>query len=129
MGVVIRKPTPIVVPVDLKRTIAKDRKEVAAIDDTWEAAASNIDHDYYMKLSAKPFLELEEKMEVKKYNLAAHYGVDLTKITPKFGLALKGKCVRTGSTNNFTLQLMNCFTAGVMKTPWNPVKLVVCISI
>jgi len=27
-----------------------------------------------------------------------------------FGLALKGKRVRTGSTNNFTLQLMNCFT-------------------
>jgi len=33
MGVVIRKPMPIVVPVNLKRTIAKDRKEVAAIDD------------------------------------------------------------------------------------------------
>jgi len=27
-----------------------------------------------------------------------------------FGIALKGKCVRTGGTNNFTLQLMNCFT-------------------
>jgi len=27
-----------------------------------------------------------------------------------FGLALKGECVRTGGTNNFTLQLMNCFT-------------------
>jgi len=70
MGVVIRKPTPIVVPVDLKRTIAKDTKEVAALDDAQEAAASNIEHDYYMELSAKPFLELEEKMEVKKYNLA-----------------------------------------------------------
>jgi len=33
MGIVIRKPTPIVVPVGLKRTIAKDRKEVAALDD------------------------------------------------------------------------------------------------
>jgi len=84
MGVIIRKPTLIVVLVDLKCTIAKDRKEVAAIDDAQEAAASNIDHDYYMELSAKPFLELEEKMEVKKYNLASHYGVDLTKITPKF---------------------------------------------
>jgi len=29
-------------------------------------------------------LELEEKMEVKKYNLATHYGVDQTKITPEF---------------------------------------------
>jgi len=37
-----------------------------------------------MELSAKPFLELEEKMEVKKYNLATHYGVDQTKITPEF---------------------------------------------
>jgi len=37
-----------------------------------------------MELSAKPFLELEEKLELKKYNLAMHYGVDLTKITPKF---------------------------------------------
>jgi len=37
-----------------------------------------------MELSAKPFLELEEKMEVKKYNLATHYGVDQTEITPKF---------------------------------------------
>jgi len=84
MGIVIRKPTPIVVPVNLKRTIAKDRKEVAALDDAREAAALNIDHDYYMELSAKPFLELEEKMEVKKYNLATHYRVDQTEITPKF---------------------------------------------
>jgi len=84
MGVVIRKPTPIVVPVNLKHTIAKDRKEVAALDDAREATAINIDHNYYMELSAKPFLELEEKMEVKKYNLATHYGVDQTKITPKF---------------------------------------------
>jgi len=84
MGVVIRKPTPIVVLVDLKCTIAKDRKEVAALDDAREATAFNIDHDYYMELSAKPFLELEEKIKVKKYKLATHYGVDLTKITPKF---------------------------------------------
>jgi len=76
MGIVIRKPTPIVVPKDLKRTIAKDRKEVAAIDDAQEAAAFNIDTDHYMELSAKPFLELEEKLKVKKYNLATHYGVD-----------------------------------------------------
>jgi len=34
--------------------------------------------------SAKSFLELEEKLELKKYNLATHYGVDPTKITPKF---------------------------------------------
>jgi len=33
MGVVIRKPTRIAVPNDLKHTIAKDRKEVATIDD------------------------------------------------------------------------------------------------
>jgi len=84
MGVIIRKPMPIVVLVDLKRTIAKDRKEVAAIDDAREAAAFNIDHNYYMELSARPFLELEEKMEVKKYNLAMHYGVDQNEITPEF---------------------------------------------
>jgi len=84
MGVVIRKPTLIVMLVDLKCTIAKDRKEVAALDDAREAVAFNIDHDYYMELSAKPFLELEEKLKVKKYKLATHYGVDLTKITPKF---------------------------------------------
>jgi len=59
MGVVIRKPMPIVVPKDLKHTIAQDRKEVAAIDDAQEAAAFNIDNDHYMDLSAKPFLELE----------------------------------------------------------------------
>jgi len=73
MGIVIRKPTLIVVPKDLKHTIAKDRKEMATIDDAREAAAFNIDTDHYMELSAKPFLELEEKMEVKKYNLASHY--------------------------------------------------------
>jgi len=84
MGVVIRKPTTIAMPVNLKHTKAKDRKEVAALDDAQEATASNIDHDYYMELSAKPFLELEEKMEVKKYNLAAHYRVDQTEITPEF---------------------------------------------
>jgi len=55
MGIVIRKPMLIVVLVDLKCTIAKDRKEVAAIDDAQEAAASNIDHNYYMELSAKTF--------------------------------------------------------------------------
>jgi len=38
----------------------------------------------YMELSAKPFLELEEKLKVKKYNLASNYGVDQTEITPKF---------------------------------------------
>jgi len=59
MNVVIKKPTPIEVPKDLKHTIAKDRKEVAAIDDAQEAAAFNIDNDHYMELSAKPFLELE----------------------------------------------------------------------
>jgi len=84
MGVVIRKPTLIVVPVGLKHTIAKDRKEVATIDDACEAAAPNIDHDYYMELSAKPFLELEEKLEVKKYNLTIHHGVDQAEITPEF---------------------------------------------
>jgi len=57
---------------------------VATLDDAREAAALNIDHDQYTELSSKPFLELEEKMEVKKYNLATHYGVDQTKITPKF---------------------------------------------
>jgi len=84
MGTIIRKPMPIVVPKDLKRTIAKDRKEVAAIDDAQEAATFNIDNDHYMELSAKPFLELKEKLELKKYNLATHYGVDPTKITPEF---------------------------------------------
>jgi len=58
MGIIIRKPTPIVIPKDLKHTIAKDRKEVAALDDAQEAAAFNIDNDHYMELSAKPFLEL-----------------------------------------------------------------------
>jgi len=57
---------------------------VAAIDDAQEAAAFNIDDDHYMELSAKPFLELEEKLDLKKYNLANHYGVDPTKITAKF---------------------------------------------
>jgi len=33
MGIVVREPTPIKVPKGLKRTLAKDRKEVAAIDD------------------------------------------------------------------------------------------------
>jgi len=37
-----------------------------------------------MELSAKPFLELEEKLELKKYNLATHYGVDPNEITPEF---------------------------------------------
>jgi len=81
MVVVIRNPPPINVPKDLKCTINKDRKEVAAIDDAQEAAAFNIDHDNYLELSAKPFLELEEKLELKKYKLASHYCVDPTKIT------------------------------------------------
>jgi len=87
MGVVIRKPMPINLPNDLKRTIAQDRKEVATIDDAQEAAAFNIDNDHYMELSAKP-LELEEKLELKKYNLSTHYGVDPNEITSEFVLAL-----------------------------------------
>jgi len=35
-------------------------------------------------LSAKLFLELEEKLEIKKYKLATHYRVDQNKITPEF---------------------------------------------
>jgi len=54
MGIVVREPTPIKVPKDLKCPIAKDRKEVAAIDDAQEAAAFNIDGKGYMELSAKP---------------------------------------------------------------------------
>jgi len=50
------------------------QKEVAANDDTQEAVAFNIDMDHYTELSNKNFLELEEKLEVKKYNLAMHYG-------------------------------------------------------
>jgi hypothetical protein len=46
--------------------------------------AFNIDVEHYMELSAKPFLELEEKLELKKYNLATHNGVDLNEITPEF---------------------------------------------
>jgi len=79
MGVVVREPTPIKVPEDLKHTIDKDRKEVAAIDDAQEAMAFNIDSEHYIELSTKPFLELEEKLELKKYNLANHYGVDPTR--------------------------------------------------
>jgi len=41
-------------------------------------------NDHYMELSAKPFLELEEKLELKKYNLATHYGVDPNEIIAKF---------------------------------------------
>jgi len=37
-----------------------------------------------MELSSRPFLELKEKMEVKKYNLATYYGVDQTEIIPEF---------------------------------------------
>jgi len=84
MDVIIRKPMPINVPKDLKPTIDKDRKEVATIDNAQEATAFNIDSDHYIELSAKPFLELEEKLELKKYKLATHYGVDPTKITTKF---------------------------------------------
>jgi len=29
-------------------------------------------------------LEIEEKLEVKKYQLAIHYGIDPTQITPEF---------------------------------------------
>jgi len=65
MGVIIKNPTQFEVPKDLKRTIAKDRKEVAAIDDAQEAAAFNVDSEHYMELSAKPFLELEGKLELK----------------------------------------------------------------
>jgi len=67
MGIVIKKPTPIEVPKDLKCTTAQDRKEVAAIDDAQEAAAFNIDGGHYMELSAKPFLELEEKLKSKGF--------------------------------------------------------------
>jgi len=95
MCIVIRKPMPIVMPKDLKRTIAKDRLEVATIDDAQEAAAFNIDNDHYMELSAKPFLELEEKLELKKYNLATHYGVDPTKITLKFVKTFEREKART----------------------------------
>jgi len=84
MGVVVREPTPIKVPKDLKCTIAKDRKEVAAIDDAQETVTFNIDGEHYIEQSAKPFLELEEKLELKKYNLATHYGVDSNEITPEF---------------------------------------------
>jgi len=44
----------------------------------------SFDVEQYMELSVKPFLELEEKLELKKYNLATHYGVDPNEITPKF---------------------------------------------
>jgi hypothetical protein len=84
MGIMVREPTLIKVPKDLKHTISKDRKEVAAIDGAQGAEAFNIDVEHYMELSAKPFLELEEKLELKKYNLATHYGVDPNKITPEF---------------------------------------------
>jgi len=47
-------------------------------------SAFKIDVEHYMELSTKPVLELEEKLELKKYNLARHYGVDPNKITPKF---------------------------------------------
>jgi len=57
MGIVIRNPPPIFVPKDLKRTIAKDRKEVAAN----EAAAFNIAHKDYIELSAKPFLVCQSR--------------------------------------------------------------------
>jgi len=56
MGVVVREPTPIEVPKDLKCTIANDRKEVAAIDNSQEAVAFNIDGEHYMELSAKTLL-------------------------------------------------------------------------
>jgi len=98
MGVVVREPTLIKVPKDLKCTIAKDRKEVAAIDDSWEAIAFNIDVEHYMELSAKPFLELEEKLELKKYNLARHYRVDPNEITPEFVKTMSGITLGTQAT-------------------------------
>jgi len=84
MGVVVKEPTPIEVPKDLKHTITKDKKEVANKDDTPEAAAISIDIDCYSELSKKPFLELEEKLEMKKYNLVMHYEIDLKEITTEF---------------------------------------------
>jgi len=33
--------------------------------------AFNIDVEHYMELSAKPVLELDKKLELKKYNLAS----------------------------------------------------------
>jgi len=90
MGVVIREPTLIDVPQDLKHTIVKDKKEEATNDDTWEAAAFNIDMDHYSELCSKNFLELEEKLEVKKYNLALHYRVD-HKIHPSLSRPLIGR--------------------------------------
>jgi len=83
-GMVVKEPTPIEVPKDLKCTITKDKKEVANNNDTREASAFNIDMDHYTELSSKNFLELEEKLEVKKYNLALHYGVNPNEITPEF---------------------------------------------
>jgi len=65
MGVVVREPTPIEVPKDMKHTM----KRGGCLDDTQEALAFNIDVEHYMELSAKPVLELEEKLELKKYNL------------------------------------------------------------
>jgi len=45
MNVVVREPTPFEVPNDLKSTIAKDQKEVAANDDAHMAGAFDIDMD------------------------------------------------------------------------------------
>jgi len=47
-----------------------------------------------MELSAKP-LELEEKLELKKFNLATHYGVDPNEITPKFVMTFDREKPRT----------------------------------
>jgi len=51
-----------------------------------------------MELSAKPFLELEEKLELKKYNLARHYRVDPNEITPEFVKTMSGITLGTQAT-------------------------------
>jgi len=43
-----------------------------------------------MELSAKPFLELEEKLELKKYNLATHYEWTPIKLPPNLSRPLIG---------------------------------------
>jgi len=48
------------------------------------AGAFDIDMDCYSELCGKTFLELEEKLELRKYKLALHYGVDPKEINPNF---------------------------------------------
>jgi len=84
MGVVVKPPTEIEVPKDLKCTITKDKKEVAANDDARMARAFDIDMDCYSELCSKNFLELDKNLELKKYKLMLHYGVNPKEITPKF---------------------------------------------